>query len=274
MGDKLYNSIGKKNRSSIPVIMGLDNPWKANFRQRIAVWLSPFFQQKFCSHLWVAGIWQYEYARRLGFSPARIIRGLYCADTSQIRNNRQNKTRRILYIGRLVNYKRPDWLLRAFIEIQRENPGLMDWKLTFIGNGPLHTDLQRNPSKNGQVEFLPFMQPTEIRKYYEEATVFCLPSHFEHWGVVVQEAAAAGLPLLLSDTCGAATEFLVDGWNGYQFRSQEFEDLKQKLLLLMNKEITELDEMGNASSKLSKRIDHDSWAASLKSVLVNYSNNG
>lgn len=273
-GDKLYNNIGKKNKSSIPVIMGLDNPWKANIKQRIAIWLSPFFQQKFCSHLWVAGIWQYEYARRLGFSASRIIRGLYCADTSLIRNNGEHKLKRILYTGRLVDYKRPDWLLRAYKEILKENPGLMHWKLTFIGNGPLNKELEQDASDNSQIEFLPFMQPAEIRKYYEEATVFCLPSHFEHWGVVVQEAAAAGLPLLLSDTCGAATEFLVDGWNGYQFRSQDYEDLKQKLLLLMNKEIPELKKMGDASHVLSKRINHDSWAASLKSVLVNYPQHG
>lgn len=272
--DKLYNSIGKKRRLSIPVIMGLDNPWKANSRQRIATLLSPFFQKKICSHLWVAGIWQYEYARRLGFSASRIIRGLYCADTSSIKHGSEHTIKRILYVGRLVDYKRPDWLLKAFMEILKQNPGLADWKLTFIGNGPLNGSLEQMASKHSSVEFLPFMQPAEIKKYYMDATIFCLPSHYEHWGVVVQEAAAAGLPLLLSDTCGAATDFLVDGWNGYQFRSHDYNDFKQKLSLLMNKEVTALKKMGETSHALSKRIDHNSWAASLKSTLVNYPQHG
>ena len=54
---------------------------------------------------------------------------------------------------------------------------------------------------------------------------FVCPAN-EHWGVVVHEAAAAGLPLLLSNTTYAGTHFLVEGINGYSFDENNYKDLK------------------------------------------------
>lgn len=268
-GDKLYNSIAKTKRNDIPIVMGMDNPWKGNYRQYLACLLSRFFVRKICTHMWVTGVPQYEYARRLGFAPSRIIRGLYCAKAEPRTDTVTNlyNHRRILFVGRLVAYKHPDWLLTAFTEIISYKPELDNWKVAIIGQGPLKDELKHKYKEYPQVEFFDFLQPEEVKKAYLQADFFCFPSHGEHWGVVVQEAAAAGLPLLLSDSCGAASEFLVDGYNGYQFKSNHYEDFKKKLYLLMTAESSDLQQMGKASETLSNRITHESWVASLNSLL-------
>jgi Glycosyltransferase len=268
--DAFYTQMVRKRKHRIPVVMGLDNQWLGTARQRVATAMSPFWLKKICTTIWVAGIPQFEYARRLGFAPDRIIKGLYCADTSNSTpETKTSPTYNIVYTGRMVGYKRPDWLLKAFTEILQENAELNRWKLTLIGSGPLKETLQSGYNKPGQVEFANFLQPSEVRNIIARADIFCLPSIDEHWGVVVQEAAAAGLPLLLSDTCGAASEFLINGFNGYQFKSRDYQDFKKKLYWLMTKTSSELQLMGEASKQLSKRITHESWAANFKSVLIN-----
>lgn len=268
-GDKQYRQITQNLRQKVPVVMGIDNPWLGTWKQRIACFLAPFMVKNICTTVWVAGIPQYEFARRLGFTTDQIIKGLYCADLQPLlKQEKPDFPKRIVFTGRLVAYKRPDWLLRAFLEILQQHPELADWKLTIIGTGPLIEELQTQSKANTQIEFVDFLPPAEVRKQYSRAAVFCLPSHHEHWGVVVQEAAAAGLPLLLSNNCGAASAFLIHGHNGFLFNSNDYHDFREKLAGLMKKNETELQEMGKASRLLAGRITHETWAASFKSVIV------
>ncbi len=266
-GDKEYNQKLRQWRGLVPVIMGMDNPWKATLRQYAAVTLAQLFGRKRSDYIWVPGYPQYEFARRLGFAPARILKGLYCADVQKFKKTDTERKKRILFVGRMVDYKRPGWLLEAFVGLLEQYPELGDWELQMVGNGPLQEALQEKYRGVRQVSFISFVQPAELVKYYREAAVFCLPSMHEHWGVVVQEAAAAGLALLLSDTCGAASAFLVNGHNGYLFGSYGKEDFKNKLLKLLGLDMPALTLMGKRSEVLAERITQDYWCASLNSVL-------
>ncbi len=266
-GDRAYNRMLTGWKTKVPVIMGMDNPWKATLRQQGAVMLAQLFKRKRADYIWVPGYPQYEFARRLGFAPDRILKGLYCADVQKFKRTDTESKKRILFVGRMVEYKRPDWLLEAFVALLEQYPELGSWELQMVGNGPLQEALQEKYGAVQQVSFISFVQPAELVKYYHEAAIFCLPSMHEHWGVVVQEAAAAGLALLLSDTCGAASEFLVNGHNGYVFGSARKEEFKHKLLALLRSDLSALRLMGKKSEVLSERITHDYWCASLKSVL-------
>lgn len=266
-GDKEYNQIAGKWMESIPVIIGMDNPWKGTLKQRIATLIAPVYLKKKATHLWVTGYPQYEYARKIGFPANRIIFDLYCADTPKFRKLQPGFRKRIVFVGRMVEYKRPGWLLEGFDELLKNYPELHDWELLMIGNGPLQIALQNKYGGNRQISFLSFVQPEELVQYYHQSSIFCMPSLYEHWGVVVQEAAAAELALLLSDTCGAASSFLINRFNGFVFDSENKNDFKNKLLTLMKMEEDELQQMGKRSAELSERITHDTWCANLKSVL-------
>lgn len=266
-GDKVYNQFTRKWIKKIPVIMGMDNPWKNTLKQRLAVLASPFFLKNRATHLWVTGYQQYEYARRIGFPANRILHDLYCADTVKFRKTELPFQKRIVFIGRMVGYKRPDWLLETFSKLLAHYPELQDWELLMIGNGPLQQRLQNQYANIQQISFMSFVQPAALVQYYHQSLIFCMPSLFEHWGVVVQEAAAAGLTLLLSDTCGAVSTFLIHGYNGFVFDSNSKDDLQQKLYSLLNAAPTELQQMGKRSEVLSQRISQDIWVGNLKSVL-------
>lgn len=266
-GDREYNLIARKLRPYIPVIVGLDNPWKGTIRQRLASLVASFLVRRLASHFWVTGAPQYEFARRLGIPSNRILKGLYCADTRKFQSPQLKNAKQIVYVGRLVGYKRPDWLLETFCKLIETNPHLHEWELTIVGNGPMREALESQYGTHDKITFTPFLQPDDVVPYFHRASIFCMPSHQEHWGVVVQEAAAAGLALLLSDTCGAASEFLINGHNGFIFRSADKEHFANCLLQLMNMPEDEMIRMRKASEILSERITPDYWVANLKSVL-------
>jgi glycosyltransferase involved in cell wall biosynthesis len=108
----------------------------------------------------------------------------------------------VLTVARLVPEKGLDTLLRAAHGV----------RLRIAGSGPLRDELEREAGDN--VSFLGELGRDELLQAYADADVFALLSRREPWGVVVNEAAAAGLPLVLSDRVGAAADLLRDGENG------------------------------------------------------------
>ena len=111
-----------------------------------------------------------------------------------------------------------------------------------------------------------FMQPDNLIKEIIECGCFILPSNYEPWGVVVHEAATAGMPLILSDAVGARASFLVNGMNGYKFKSNSTEDLKKYMLKIINSDEKELIKKGELSFKLSQRITPETSAKNLLSI--------
>ncbi|KIC94658.1 glycosyltransferase [Flavihumibacter solisilvae] len=270
-GDKTYNRIASSFGGSIPVIIGMDNPWKGTIRQRIASIVGRLWLKKMATFIWIPGYPQFEFGRRLGFHPSRILKGLYCADVEPYESLPVTFHKRILFVGRLVDFKRPDWVLEAFSNIIKQYPALADWKLTLVGNGPMEKELRARYGQIPQIEFVPFVQPNLLPAYYESAGVFCLPSDNEHWGVVVHEAASAGLSLLLSDTCGAATEFLIPTFNGLIFKSLSSSDFQNRLFQLLSLPESELLEMGKNSRIIARRVNKEMWVSTILGSLENKS---
>jgi phosphatidylinositol alpha-1,6-mannosyltransferase len=118
-----------------------------------------------------------------------------------------------LYVGRLVGVKSVDTLLRAFQGVQRLLP---DAGLAIVGDGPLRGSLQGMAGALGlrHVTWGGFVQPADLARYYAAADLFALPSYDEPWGVVVMEAMACGLPVVLSERVGCARDLVAAGENG------------------------------------------------------------
>src|SRR6185295_13276085 len=112
--------------------------------------------------------------------------------------------------------KDPATLLEAQARLERgaEAP----W-LVLVGDGPESKSLRELASARNlrRVRFAGSREPSELPGIYAAADLFVLPSRHEPWGVVVNEAMAAGLPVVLSDRVGAAPDLLVDGANGRLF---------------------------------------------------------
>ena len=94
-----------------------------------------------------------------------------------------------------------------------------------------------------------------------------MPSHHEQWGLAIQEMALLGYPLVLSSACGAGTEFLISGYNGYMFRTRDVDSLTRALSRFSLLNESELAEFGRNSRRLGGRISTEQAAYSLLSAL-------
>jgi glycosyltransferase involved in cell wall biosynthesis len=270
--DKGYLSVARALRDGGHVVVsGFDDQWHGTLKQHLAAGLGKIGAfYRYFSHAWVTGVYQYEYARKLGFRRQDIIFDLYSADLdlfqTAYRENALSKARsyphRFLFVGRLEPEKGVGILLSAW-DALTEARG--DWDLHLIGNGSLKDRLVARPG----IVVKDFLQPASLVGEIANAGCIILPSCGEPWGVVVHEFAAAGLPLILSDAVGSATAFLVPGLNGFSFPVNDSRCLAKHMAEIVKTSDEALTSMGEASHALSNRITPTSSAMNLLSIVRN-----
>lgn len=270
--DKMYIKVCRRmKKMRIPIVAGCDTQWRGSFRQYVASLISSWYQHCFINYIWVTGVKQYEYAKRLGFKDKYIIfngcsadvklfEGVYVKNLDQ--KSKQYPTT-LLYVGRFHEEKGVKLLVEAYRELKMAEE--IKWDLMLIGNGKLLRELTE--LKIEGICIKNFMQPELLAEIVATSGAFILPSFFEQWGVVIHEFAAGGLPLITSDCCGASTEFLIPGYNGFLFENGNKEALKAAILRLTSLSEEELLEYGSRSNMLSKKISPSISAASLISIL-------
>ena len=123
-------------------------------------------------------------------------------------------TLRLMYCGQLIERKGLDCLFDAFLPLATEFPQL---SLTLVGDGPLGDSLssQIPPRLQSQVRFTGFQPVTKLPAHFAQADLFVLPSRHDGWGVVVNQALGAGLPIICTKAVGATHDLVTDGWNGF-----------------------------------------------------------
>jgi len=117
----------------------------------------------------------------------------------------------LLYVGRLVAFKRVDVLIEA---LRRLSTKRSDVGLVIVGDGPERERLRRLAQGMPYVYFAGFQDQSDLPKYYGVADIFVLPSVCEPWGLVVNEAMASGLPVIAAGKVGAARDLIIEGDNG------------------------------------------------------------
>ena len=105
-----------------------------------------------------------------------------------------------------------DVLLEAFARVADKLP---DATLSFLGTGPLKDALTARVDPRDRVTFAGFHPVAELPPYFARADLFVLPSRHDGWGVVINQAISAGLPVVASDAVGAAAELVRPDENGY-----------------------------------------------------------
>ena len=158
---------------------------------------------------------------------------------------------KILTIARMVPFKRYEDLFRAAKSLQDRN--LFDFVLNIRGDGMLEADLNRLIDELGirsKVNFIPQTPYSEQVNVFNQNDIFVLPSVNEPIGIVVPEAMACGLPVVVSDTCGAKT-YVKDGVNGFIFKTYDYFDLADKIIQLYDLEKRKA--MGPAAEETIKK---------------------
>ncbi len=131
----------------------------------------------------------------------------------------------LLCVSRFVAKKNHLGLLEAYGRYQRKGGR---WGLRLIGSGPLEAEIRaavaRLPDPR-RVALEPFRQLEDVRRAYTAAAGFVLASHTDQWGLVVNEAMAAGVPVLVSRACGCHADLIEEGVTGWGFDPADPADL-------------------------------------------------
>jgi glycosyltransferase involved in cell wall biosynthesis len=265
--NKAYLNIARQNKGKIPIIVGFDNKWNGSLKQQIASFIAPYYLGNKFDKCFVPGPQQERFGLKMGFRKDQILSGAYSCDFDLFHDQylasrelkRKDFPKRFIYVGRYLEHKGIRDLWAAFIELQNESP--TDWELWCLGAGDVESVI------HPQIKHFGFVQPRDLPEFISQTGVFVLPSHFEPWGVVVHEFAAAGFPIICSDEVGARTTFVENNFNGYIYKSGDINGLKKALRTIINSSQEELFNLGENSVEKSKLITPNKWSEQLMSLL-------
>lgn len=181
----------------------------------------------------VAGTPHRAYLADLGLLASRIVTGYDVVDNAYFEREAETIRRDPASARALPGLDDPTpYFLASSRFLARKNlPVLLDayrryrarhdapWRLVLLGDGPLRSDLEQQIERDGigGVTLPGFRSFEELPAYYALAGAFVHPAVADQWGLVVNEAMAAGLPVLVSTGAGCAIDLVEDGGNGYRF---------------------------------------------------------
>jgi glycosyltransferase involved in cell wall biosynthesis len=143
------------------------------------------------------------------------------------------------------------------------------WDLVLLGDGPLRPALCSQLQALGlhdHVQMPGFKQYLDLPAYYGLAGAFIHASTTEQWGLVVNEAMASGLPVLVSSRCGCARDLVKDGVNGFTFDPYNVEQLAQLMFQISAFPPFRLSAFGDASCQIIADWGPDHFASGLKAA--------
>lgn len=185
--------------------------------------------------------------RNYGMSENRIMLMPMVVDCNKFQApiyfNKPLRPFRFLYVGRFVPCKNIEFLIKTFIKYHIENPST---ELHLIGTGPLLNTLSNKYQSYHGIFFNGAKYNSELISFYHSCNVLILPSLYEPWGLVINEAMTAGLPVLVSTAVGARYD-LVDKKNtGFVF-----DPTKPDTLLKCMRKISKIN--------IYQEFSHNSW---------------
>jgi len=202
-----------------------------------------FFKAHFlkrCDGFVVPGKAAFEYLRLLGAAaesiftaPNAVDNAFFAAQAAEVRSKPAEfrekfglPRRFLLLVGRLVPEKGVFDLLEAYAKLEsglRSEVGLV-----FAGDGVSREELTQRARRisPGAVCFPGFAQREDLAGLYALAEALVLPTHSDTWGLVVNEAMACGLPIIVSGVAGCSADLVEDGWNGYVVPPRDSEKLR------------------------------------------------
>jgi glycosyltransferase involved in cell wall biosynthesis len=216
----------------------------------------------------VGGRLHRDYLESLGFPSERVVLGYDAVDNDHFRHGADAARaagasarapmglpqRYFFACTRFVLRKNVDGLLSAYA-IYRQKARQAPWALVIAGSGAEAkrlAALERELGLKGVV-WPGFLQYEHLPLYYGLASAFVHPAISEPWGLVVNEAAASGLPLLVSARAGAAAELVRDGENGYVIDPLDPEALAAAMVRLAELSDAARAEMGSRSRAIAEQ---------------------
>lgn len=192
--------------------------------------------------------------------------------TDHLRRQLDLPERYFLFVGRLVREKGVYDLLSAYAKLDEFTR--REYGLVFVGDGVVRHDLEAQSATiaPGMVKFAGFAQRERLAEYYALAEALILPTYTDTWGLVVNEAMACGLPVILSRAAGAAADLVEENWNGLLVAPHDVNSLAEAIAFLAHQpELCRT--MGARSSERVARYSPEEWAISIVNAIETVGSN-
>jgi 1,2-diacylglycerol 3-alpha-glucosyltransferase len=172
--------------------------------------------------------------------------------------------------ARFIEKKNLPTLIRAYAAYRQksEASGNPPWDVVLLGDGPLREALNSQLSTlnlHRHVRLPGFKQYDELPGYYALAKAFIHSSTTEQWGLVVNEAIASGLPVIVSERCGCVPELV--GGNGFTFDPLNENELTARLSEMASLSDYDLERLREASRRIAARFGPELFGKGLEGAV-------
>lgn len=271
----MRDALGWCERKRIPTVLISDSNQFDKKRYAPIEFMKRLIVKRFDA-AFVAGQSSSRYIQNLGIPKERIVPGCDVVNiqgiAGQAQCNRENinqirekwklPSKYFLFVGRLIPEKNVFRLLMAFENFLQHNEAKDGWHLVMCGSGPDQEKIDhiigRLPLEHqSRIHSYGYVEPGSIVDFFSGASFFILPSVSEAWGLVVNEAMACSLPLILSNRAGSSYDLVSEGENGWIIDPFDTNRMAQVLNCASNMDEEMREEFGRKSKALINDWDLD-----------------
>jgi len=216
-----------------------------------------------------------QYYKKLGVPPHKIYPYAYFVEKGDQVNNLKNfsnncRKKNFIFIGQLIRRKGLDVFLRAVSQFRFKNfhinvvgSGIDEFRLKSLAK---KLDLQHMITWHGSL-------PNDLVKIWlYQADYLVLPSRFDGWGAVVNEALMSGTPVIVSDACGSS-DLIKEKWRGRVFKSESIQSLVDELTDVFTEDLPSADLRKQIKYWAEQKIGPDVAAMYLLEIFFSIKNN-
>lgn len=231
---------------------------------------------RLCRSFVVPGKSSSTYLKDFGISDHRIFTAPNAVDVTlfskpandarrnefEVRARRSLPSRYFLYVGRLVKAKGVFELLETYAQLDTEIRDKVG--LVFVGDGADRPALMERASRiaPGTIQFPGFVHREGLSDFYALADALIFPTHSDTWGLVVNEAMACSLPVVVTHVAGCVADLVQDGWNGFVVPPKVRSALAAAMTRLAG-DAALRTEMGSRSRERIEAYSPEAWAGGL-----------
>lgn len=190
--------------------------------------------------------------------------------TDELKQYKKKNYVEILFVGRLISLKHPEYVLKALQQLLDEG---FNVHLSYVGTGEMQEILLKQTEQYKLIDYVDFrgsMSPEIVRKHMEKADVFVFTSNsMEGWGAVVNEAMNSGCAVIASESAGSVTTLIRDGVNGMVYCNDDYNEFYRKLKKVVSNHLL-MEKMGHEAYKtISEEYNANIAAEHFYSVATN-----
>tara|TARA_B110000003_G_scaffold271787_1_gene306517 strand:- start:1820 stop:2488 length:669 start_codon:yes stop_codon:yes gene_type:complete len=209
---------------------------------------------------------------KCGVDPKKIYKTPYCVDENffsekKINKLKLNKIKKkigvkqkkvFLFVGKLIERKGFEDLQNISILIKNNHKIYKKLIFLIIGTGEKLEKFKKfiKNNKIDNFKFLGFKNQKELIYYYKLSNFLILPSRYETWGLVVNEAMSLGTPCIVSNNCGCANDLVIKNKNGFVYKEGNYFNLFKIIKNTFSKNF-EYDKMKKLTHKKIKKFTID-----------------